>query len=122
MFTTEETTFTDINFFAKFPSFIFKENQVIIGEDDPLEKNVTGELDGIDTDDIGNVEGLLRIVFIHEECGNLKVFAGDEELTRHINENKKPGTLQTYRCPLCDKYFMREYFCSKYVEYCESVE
>ena len=30
------------------------------------------ELDGIDID-IGKVEDLLRIVFIHEECGNLKV-------------------------------------------------
>ena len=38
------------------------------------------------------------------------------------NEKKKPGVLQTYRCPLCDKCFMREYFCSKHVEYCESVK
>ena len=33
---------------------------------------VKEELDGIDIDDIGNLEDLLRIVFIHEECGNLK--------------------------------------------------
>ena len=26
-----------------------------------------------DTDDTGNLEDLLRIVIIHEECGNLKV-------------------------------------------------
>ena len=41
----------------------------------PSEKTVIvkEELDGIDRDDIGNLEGLLRIVFIHEECGNLKV-------------------------------------------------
>ena len=44
------------------------------------------------------------------------------ELIRHINEKKKPGVLQTYRCPLCDKCFMREYFYSKHVEYCESVK
>ena len=61
-------------------------------------------------------------MFIHEECENLKVFVGCGELTRHINEKKKPGFLQTYRCPLCDKRFLREYFCSKHVEYCESVK
>ena len=61
-------------------------------------------------------------MLIHEECGNLKVFVGGGDLTRHINEKKKPGVLQTYRCPLCDKCFMREYFCSKHVEYCESVK
>ena len=38
-----------------------------------------------------------------------------------INEKKKPGVLQTYRCPLCDKYFMREYFWNQYVDYCEAV-
>ena len=32
---------------------------------------VEEELDGIDIDDIRNLEDLLRIVFIHEECGNL---------------------------------------------------
>ena len=31
------------------------------------------KLDGIDIDDIGNLEDLLRLVFIRE-CGNLKVF------------------------------------------------
>ena len=71
---------------------------------------VKEELDGIDIDDIGNLEDLLRIVFIYEECGNLKVF---------VNEKKKPGVLQTYRCPLCDKCFISEYFCNRHVEYCE---
>ena len=33
---------------------------------------VKEELDGIDIDDIGNLEDLLTIVFIHEECENLK--------------------------------------------------
>ena len=61
---------------------------------------VTKYLDGIDIDDIGNLEDLLRIAFIHEECGNLKVFVDGRELTRNINEKKKPGVLQTYRCPL----------------------
>ena len=31
------------------------------------------ELGGIDIEDNGNLEDLLRIVLIHEECGNLKV-------------------------------------------------
>ena len=80
------------------------------------------KIDGIDIDYIGNLEDLLRIVFIHEECGNLKVFVGGGELTRYINEKKKPGVLQTYRCRLCDKCFMQEYLCSKHVEYCEAVK
>ena len=80
------------------------------------------EPDGIDIDGIGSLEDLLRILFIHEECGNLIVFVGGGELTWHINQKKKPGVLQTYRCLLCDKCFMREYFCSKHVEYCESVK
>ena len=32
---------------------------------------VQEELDGIDRDDIGNLEDLIRIVLIDEECGNL---------------------------------------------------
>ena len=82
---------------------------------------VKEELDGIEIDDIGNLEELLRILFIHEKCGNLKVFIDGGKLNRIINEKKKSGVLQTYRCPLCDKCFMREYFCNKHVEYCESV-
>ena len=35
---------------------------------------VKQELDSTDKDDIGNLEDLLRVVFIHEECGNLKLF------------------------------------------------
>ena len=108
--------------FFQFPGFIFKENQVIVEKDNSSEKNTTEELDGIDIDDIGNLEGLLRIVFIYEECGNLKVFVGGGELTRHTNEKQKPGPLQAYRCPLRDKGFMRKCFCSKDVEYCESVK
>ena len=47
---------------------------------------VKDELDGIDIDDIGNLQDLLRIVFINEECGNLKVFVGVGEFTRNINK------------------------------------
>ena len=93
---------------------MLKENYVLVEEENPSEEIVIAkeELNGIDIDDIGYLEDLLRIMFIHEECGNLKVFADGGE---------KPGVLQTYRCPLCDKYFGREHFFNKDVEYCESV-
>ena len=45
---------------------------------------VNEELDSPDIDDIGNLEDLLRVVFIYEECGNLKVFVDDGELTGNI--------------------------------------
>ena len=44
-----------------------------------------------DIDDVGNLEDLLRIVIIHEKCGNLKVFVDGGELTRNINKKKMPG-------------------------------
>ena len=47
---------------------------------------VKEELDGIDIDGIGNLKDLLGIVFIHEECGNLKVFVDGGELTGNINK------------------------------------
>ena len=81
---------------------------------------VKEELDGIDIDDIGNLEDLLRIVFIHEKCGNLKVFVDGGELTRNISKEKKPGVLQAYRYLLCDKCYRKEYFIIANVEYCES--
>ena len=54
-------------------------------------------------DDIGNLEGLL--VLINEECGNPKIVVDDGELTRNINQKKKPDILQTCRCPLCEKCY-----------------
>ena len=68
-------------------------------EEDNPSKNfrLYQELEGIDVDivcdidDIGNLQNLLRtvrIVFIHEKCGNLKVFVDDGELSRNI-KNKK---------------------------------
>ena len=68
------------------------------------------ELDGIDIDDIGNLDDLLRTVLLHEECGNLKAFVGNGDLTRNINKKKKSGVLQAYRCLLCPKFYKREYF------------
>ena len=52
---------------------------------------VKDELDGIDSDDIGNLEDSPRFVFIDEENGNL---SDDRGLTRIINEKKKSDGLQ----------------------------
>ena len=49
---------------------------------------VKEELDGIDINDIGNLQDLLGIVFIHEECGNLEVFVEGGELARNISTDK----------------------------------
>ena len=57
------------------------------------------ELDGVDIFDIENLEDLLRIVFIHEERGNLTVFVDDGELARSISKKKKPDVLRAYTCP-----------------------
>ena len=76
-------------------SFIFKENHVLLKEDSPSEKIVIveEELDGIDKDDIRNLEDLL--VLINEECGNPKVAVDGGELTKNINQKMKPDVLQT---------------------------
>ena len=40
-------------------------------------------------------------------------FIDGGDLTRNINEKKKPGVLKAYRCPLYDKCFRRDYFFNK---------
>ena len=55
---------------------------------------VKEELDGSNIDDIGNLENLLKIVSIHKECGNLKVFVDGRELTGNINNKNESGVLQ----------------------------
>ena len=74
--------------FFYFSSFIFKDHHVLVKLLNPSEKIVIvkEEIDSIDKDDIGNLEDLLRIVFTHKECGNLKVFAGGGELSRNTNK------------------------------------
>ena len=52
-----------------------------------------------------HLDDLLRIVFIHEKCGNLKVFVDGGELIRNINKKKKPCVLEAYRYPLCGKCY-----------------
>ena len=80
-------------------SFIFKENQIVINEE---------KLDGTDIDDIGNLVDLPRLIFIIEECGNLKVVVDGGEVTINIDRKKKSDVLQAYRCPLCDKCYRRD--------------
>ena len=67
-----------------------------MNKDNPSEKIVIvkEELDGIYIRDIVNLEDLLRVVFLHEECGNLKVFVDGGGLTGNINKKKKPVVLQ----------------------------
>ena len=57
-------------------SFIFKGNHFFIEEEDnpsDIVITVEEELDGIDIDGIRNLVDLPRLMFIDEECGNLKV-------------------------------------------------
>ena len=52
---------------------------------------------GIEIDDIGSFEDLLRVVLINEECGNLKVVIDGGKLTRNINQRKNSDVLRVYR-------------------------
>ena len=78
-------------------SSIFKENHVFIEEEDnPSDKGVMveEELAGIDIDGIGNLVDLPKLMFIDEECGNLKVVVDGEGLTRNNNSKKSSEVLQ----------------------------
>ena len=78
--------------FFYFSTFIFKDKHVLVEPHNPLEKikikEVKEEVDGINIDGIGNLEDLPGIVFIHGECGNLKVFVDGGELSRNINTDR----------------------------------
>ena len=63
----------------------------------PFRKNVIVEErldDTIDIDDIENLEGSSRLVFIDEENENLILVNDGGELTRNINQKKKSNVLQ----------------------------
>ena len=78
-----------------FPSLIFKKTRAFIEEDNHSERVVIVEgLDGIDIDDIGNLEDLPRLAFIDEECENLIKVNDGGELTTNINQKKKSDVLQ----------------------------
>ena len=57
---------------------------------------VREELHGIDIDDIGHLKDLLRIVFIHEECGNLKVFVDGGGLARNRKRTRTRRRSQAF--------------------------
>ena len=110
--------FADIDFFYV-SSFILKENHILIEENNPSEKNCYSQrIIRWYRDDIGNLEDLL--VLINEEFGNPKVVVDVGELTRNINQKKKPSVLQACRYSLVDKCFWQEYFFKKHLEYCDS--
>ena len=80
----------------KLTCFIFqvlfsKKDHIFIEEDNPSEKVVIleEELNNVDINVFGKLEDLPRLVFIDEECGNLKVVNDGGELTRNINQKKK---------------------------------
>ena len=50
-------------------------------------------IDGIDINDIGNVEDSHRFAFINEECENLIVVDDGEELAKNINQKKRSDIL-----------------------------
>ena len=82
--------------FANSDLFYFQKTRAFIEEDNPSEKvvKVKERLDGIDEDDIRNLEDSPRLVFINEECENLIVVNDDGELTRNIKQKKKLSVLQ----------------------------
>ena len=59
-------------------------------EDKTSEKIVIVEeqLDGIDRDGTGNLEDLLKLVLINEDCWNPKVVVDGGEVARNINQKK----------------------------------
>ena len=73
---------------------------------------------GIDIDNIGNLEDLIRITVFNEESGNYKIVV---ESLLEIFTKKESDVSQAYRSPLCEKCYMRGYFFNKQLEYCEPV-
>ena len=51
---------------------------------------------------------LPRLMFINEECGDLKVVVNDRYLARNNNRKLKSEILQAYRCPLWDKCYSQD--------------
>ena len=68
--------------------FIFDENHFFIEEETPQSKKV-----GINIDGIGNIMDLPGLMFIDEECGNLKEVVDGGELTRINDRTRKSEVL-----------------------------
>ena len=56
---------------------------------------VEEELDGLDINDTANLVDLPRLMFIDEECRNLKVVVDELDLTRNI-DRKSSELLREY--------------------------
>ena len=67
-------------------------------------KNVAEELDGIDIDDIGNLIGGNKRHSSMKNVWIVKYSLVMKSLLEKLRKRKKPGVLQTYRCPLYDFY------------------
>ena len=76
-------------------SFYFKENHLFIVEDNRSDKVMMVEevLEGI-----RNLVDLPRLMFIDEECRNLKAVVDGGGFTRNNNRKKRLEVMQTYRC------------------------
>ena len=68
--------------------FIFDENHFFIEEETPQSKKV-----GINIDGIGKIMDLPGLMFIDEECGNLKEVVDCGELTRINDRTRKSEVL-----------------------------
>ena len=79
---------------SRFQSY-FQKTRAFIEEDNPSEKAAIIEegLNGIDIDDIGNLEDSPRLVFVDEECENLIVANNVGEVARNINQKNKSDVL-----------------------------
>ena len=55
---------------------------------------VEEELDGLDINDIANLVDLPRLMFIDEECRNLKVVVDELDLTRNIDRKSSELLLE----------------------------
>ena len=53
--------------------------------------------------------GYTWLIFINEECGNLTIVVGGEELTRNNDRKRKSEVLQAYIGPLFEKCLKRDW-------------
>ena len=83
----KETSFANNETFK----FYFRRKSRFHWKRSPSNKVVTvqEELDGIDIDGIGNLMDLPGLMFIDQECGNLKEIFDGEELTKSNDRKRK---------------------------------
>ena len=95
-----------------FKFYLRRKSRHVLIEDEIPQSNkvvtVEEELDGIDIDDIGKLLDLPRLMFIDEECGNLKVVLDGGEYARNNDKKRKSEFLQAYIRPRFDKCYKRD--------------